>query len=111
MGISTHYYTIHGVKLDWNDDFNEAYDEVYDDEDTPFTLIDCMECEYIILGTPLFDSGDLRWGEDGETFAEIDLNALSDFERDYKQKFIEKFPEFSGLMNKPFKLMTLVHFS
>ena len=111
MGISTHYYTVHGVNLPWNDEFTEAYDEVYDDDDTPFVLLESMCGEYIILGTTLYDSGDLRWGDMKDTFVEIDLDTLPALESKYKQEFTAKFPEFASLVEQPFKLMTFVHYS
>lgn len=111
MGISTNYYTVHGLRLEWNDEFNEAYDEVYDVADTPFVLIDGMSGEYIILGKILYDSGDLRWGETEDSFVDIDLDTLPALESKYKQEFIAKFPEFASLVEQPFKLMTFVHYS
>jgi hypothetical protein len=112
MGVSTNFYTIHGIKTEWNDALSEAYDEVYDDEDTPFVLMDGMGGEYFIFGSILFDSGDMRWGfEDGDQFKEIDLSTLPDLEEKYKARFIAKFPEFKELMDAPFVIMTLAHFS
>jgi hypothetical protein len=111
MGISTHYYTVHGVKLEWNDEFNEAYDEVYDDEDTPIVILDSMSGEYMVFGKILYDSGDLRWSNFKDAFVEIDLNSLTDIEIDYKKEFIGKFPQFASLVEQPFKLMTFVHYS
>ena len=111
MGISTHYYTFHGVKLPCNDEFTEAYDEVYDDDDTPLVLLESMCGAYIVLGNTLYDSGDLRWSEVKDTFVEIDLDTLPALESKYKQEFIAKFPEFASLVEQPFKLMTFVHYS
>ena len=112
MGVSLNFYTVFGAKLDWNDDFNDAYDEVYDDKDTPFVLMDAMEGEYMIFGEVLFDSGDARYGfEDGDSFKEIELSKLADMEKEYKEKFIQKFPQFRDMVDKPFKLMTLAHYS
>jgi hypothetical protein len=111
MGISTHYYTMYGVKLDWNDDFHEAYDEVYDDDDTPTILMDSISGGYIMLGYTLYDSGDLRWDELEDAFVEIDLGSLSDLEIKYKREFLAKFPQFASLVEHQFKLMTFVHYS
>jgi hypothetical protein len=112
MGISTNFYTIYGIKVDWDDAFNDAYDLVYDDEDTPFILLDCMRGEYMIFGDILFDSGDARWGfEDGDSFKEIDLNTLVDLELIYRREFLTKFPEFVYIIDRPFKLMTITHYS
>ena len=111
MGIDTHYYTIHGVKLDWNDDFTQAYDEVYDDDDTPFVLLESMCGEYMILGNVLYDSGNLRWGETEDVFVEIDIQKLGELELQYRKDFIAKFPQFEKFVYGPFKLMTFVHYS
>ena len=40
MGININVYTYFGVKIDWNDEFLEAYEEVYSDNDTPNVLVD-----------------------------------------------------------------------
>lgn len=49
--------------------------------------------------------------EDGDDFTEIDLSTLADREEKYKQEFVAKFPTFAHLMDRPFKLMTFVHYS
>jgi hypothetical protein len=112
MGVSTNFYTICGIKIDWDEDFFYAHDEVYDDPDTPYVLFDGMSGEYIIFGEKLFDSGDYRYYfEDGDSFKEIDLSKLSDIETNYQQQFVAKFPQFKHLMDQPFKVMTLAHYS
>jgi hypothetical protein len=111
MGIDTHYYTMHGVKTEWNDDFAQAYDEVYDDNDTPFVLLESICGEYMIFGNVLYDSGNLRWGDMEDTFVEIDIQKLGELELKYRKEFIAKFPEFEKFMYEPFKLMTFVHYS
>ena len=111
MGVSTNYYTIYGVKLDWNDEFHTAWDDVYGDKDTPFVLSDGYRCEYIILGKILFDSGDQRGLEIKDSFVEINMDSLPDIEANYRAEFVAKFPQFAYLVDKPFKIMTLVHYS
>jgi len=111
MGISTNYYTVYGIKGEFNDEFFEAYDNVYNDDDTPTVLIDSMSGEYAVLGTILFDSGDQRYGEVEDVFVEIDMDNLPAIELSYKNLFITKFPQFASLMDTPFKLMTFVHYS
>jgi hypothetical protein len=110
MGTSTNFYTIYGVKTEWDDEFSQAYDEV--DERTPLILMDNICCEYMIFGTPLFDSGDARWCfEGGDVYTEIDISSLGDCEEKYKKAFITKFPKFAYLIEKPFRLVSLVHYS
>ena len=112
MGVSTNFYTIFGVKIGWNDDFHEAYNEVYNDEDTPFVLFECYGCEYMIFGEVLFDSGNARRGfEDGDSFKEIEWSSLAEMEAAYRVVFEKKFPAFYHLVNQPFKLMSLAHYS
>ena len=112
MGVSTNFYTIYGIKIDWNEEFNEAYQEVYDDPDTPYVLSDDMGGEYIIFGEVLFNSGDDRWGfENGDQYKEIDPTDFIDIEYYYKHKFVDKFPQFKDLITHPFKLITLAHYS
>lgn len=115
MGIDTHYYTVFGIKhnyddvpSNWKDD---AYEEAYDDADTPNVIIDSMSGEYIILGEILYDSGNLRWGDMEDVFVEIDLARLGEIEAKYKAEFTAKFPDFAELVNQPFKLMTFAHYS
>lgn len=115
MGIDTHYYTVFGIKHNYDDVPNEwkdeAYEEAYDDNDTPSVIIDGMNGEYIIMGEILYDSGNLRWGDMKDFFVEIDIDKLPDIEIDYKKQFAAKFPDFAELVNQPFKLMTFVHHS
>ena len=111
MGISTHYYTIYGIKTNYSSEFSEgSYDDVYNDEDTPFVLIDGMSGEYMVFGKVLFDSGDLRWGDTKDCYVEIDQSSLPQIEVEYREAFVKKFPDFEHLIEGEFKLMTLVHY-
>lgn len=111
MGISTHFYTVYGTKVPYDDEFGEAYDLVYDDTDTPHIIFD-GDGGYVILGKNLFDSGDLRWGEFTDMYTEVDIEELPAFEIEYKKKkFLEKFPQFPHLVEHPFKIITLAHYS
>lgn len=111
MGISTNYYTVYGIKHEWDSSFMEAYDEVYDDADTPCIIADAMGGEYIIFGHTFYDSGDLRWCDDLENgIIEIDIDDLATVAENYKAAFIAKFPNFKHLVDASFKLMTFVHY-
>lgn len=113
MGVDTNIYTIFGVKIDWDDDFNDTYDEAYDDPDTPWVLLDGMMGKYIILGKLLFDSGNIRWGlEDGDVYKEIAPDDLANMEQSYREAFNKKFPQFKDLIvDRPFKLLCITHYS
>ena len=111
MGVSTNFYTMFGVRTEWESTFADVYDEIYNDNDVPFVLMDSMGGEYFIFGEILFNSGDMRWGfEKGDVFKEIDTNALHELEIAYRKKFITKFPQFALLIDQPFKLMTFAHY-
>lgn len=113
MGIDTYFYTIYGVKTEWDDRFYEKYDVVYDDPDTPWVLMDGMGGKYFIFGKPLFQSGSLRWGfEEGDFYKELDLQSLTELEVKYREEFGKKFPKHVHLLgSEPFKLISLIHFS
>ena len=110
MSTSTNFYTIYGIKTEWDDEFSQACDKA--DEHTPLVLMDNIYCEYMIFGTRLFDSGDARWCfAGGDVYSEINISSLEDCEEKYKEAFIAKFPKFAYLVDKPFRLMSLVHYS
>ena len=112
MGVSTNFYTVLGIKLQWNEAFSEVYNDAYGEEDLPTVIMDGYAAEYIVLGSVLFDSGDMRWGfEDGDTFEEIKLEDLKDIEKEYKEKFVTRFPEFKHLLDESFSIISFVHYS
>lgn len=112
MGISTHAYAVYGVKIPWNEDFCDAHELVYDDSDLPDLIFDGMSGEYIVIGKILFDSGDYRWGfEKGDTYKTVDTSKLSEIERDYREQFAKKFPNFEHYLSQPFSLHVFMHWS
>lgn len=112
MGVDIYFRTVYGVKIEWNDDLSEAYDEVYDDEDTPYIELESMSGTYMILGENLFRSDNFRWIDgDGDSFKSIDPNSLSYIEQEYKEKFINKFPQFEHLIHAPFLIHVFVEYS
>jgi hypothetical protein len=118
MGISTHYYTVYGVFCPkTTDDMWEMGEKAYElwgsGEVFPVTVIqDGMGGTYTIIGKILFDSGDLRWGDTEDTFAEIHISSLYD----YREKAIAAFKEkmdskWWPLLDGEWKLMTFAHYS
>lgn len=111
MGVSTNFYTIYGFAINGiNEKFMDAH---YESGEEPFVLFDGMCGEYTIFGIKLFDSGDARYGfEDGQGFATTDISTLPDLKEDYKNKFIETFPEFKHYVEgKHWKIISLAHHS
>jgi hypothetical protein len=125
MGINTHVYTVYGVRLEWNDDFYEAYEEIEEalleefgynkraPEDRQIeAIIDCMGGEYMIFGPILYDSGDFRWCENMNNYQEIEEVGLFGKWLEYKKEFSKLYPEHVHLLEgKLVKLMNLIHYS
>jgi hypothetical protein len=116
MGISTNYYTVYGVHFPkTTEDMWEMDEEVYEkleDNDDVAVIQDGMGGTYTIIGKILFDSGDLRWDDGGDTYAEIHISALYD----YREKAIAAFRENMNskwwpLLDGEWKLMTFAHYS
>jgi hypothetical protein len=112
MGISTHYYTFYGVKLSYPEDenFTEA---LYEKSSTKFDyILDGMSGDYFLLGKILFDSGDLRWSDIEDTWVNIPLDKLDDYDKIWREGFQEDFPEYAQLIEgQVSKLITLAHYS
>lgn len=112
MGVNTHIYVMFGTKIEWDDAFNDAYEEVYNDISTPHVVFDGMSGEYMVLGEMLWNGGDIRWGlEDGEANKSIDINSLQLIEKNYKESFCKKFPNFMHLMDTSFMIQAFLHYS
>jgi hypothetical protein len=124
MGINTHIYTIWGIKTEWNDSFNDAYEEIEEQLVDEFgygkpqpsnrqvnVIMDGMLCEYMIFGRILYDSGDMRYWDDMNNYQEIDLSSLVDEEKEYKETFKKLYPDHYHLVDKPFKLINVIHYS
>ena len=112
MGISTHVYAILGVKIPWDEEFCDAHELVYDDDNVPDLIFDGMSGEYIVLGKILFDSGDFRWGfEKGDIWKTVDNSRFAEIEKNYREEFSRKFPKFTHLLTQPFELHVFLHWS
>lgn len=109
MGVSTEAFTFYGVKLDWNDEFAEAYDDYYDALES-VVILDGMGGDYIVIGAKLFESGDSRW-DAMSGFGIIDVNSLDAEKKAATDLFLEHMPEFSSLIEGEWKLMTFIHYS
>ncbi len=112
MGISTNIYTIHGIKIPFDESFNDAYDEVYNDLKINI-IIDGMSGEYMVFGIMLFNSGDIRYGlEGGDNFKELkSLEELIKPRDEYIEEFCKYLPEFRNLIDIPWTFFTFTHYS
>ena len=114
MGINSHYYTVYGVHMDWDEDFQDEYDQVYDDVGKAGVdvIVDGMCGEYIVVGKILFDSGDLRYSDYKDTFVKIDLDSLEDIKVNAMMELIEVMPKNAyRFAEADWQLMTLLHLS
>ncbi len=111
MGIDIHVYTVYGVKVEWNDNFVDDYDDVYDR--CPLNIImDGMGAKYLVFGKNLFSSPNFRWDDGGgDVFTEITVDQLSDFEAEYRAEFAKWFPQYTDLISEPFKIISFTHYS
>jgi hypothetical protein len=125
MGINVHVYSYWGVRTEWNEQFSDAYDELYDKNMEQYgynkepadaqveVLIDGMSGEYMVFGERLYDSGDSRWGEMVNS-NEVDIShgVLDQMRWDYMSKFKRLYPDqYEWLAAKPWRLVNLVHYS
>ena len=115
MGVDTRFITMFGVKIDWNDDFNDAYEEAYAADDynganLPHVIMDGMMGEYMVLGVSLLETESMRW-EAPTGFVEVDINDLDKDRKEYIEKFRETFPSFAHLVDVPWKVISFVHYS
>lgn len=109
MGVSTECFTFYGVKLEWNDEFVEAFDDHYEQLED-YVLIDGMGGDYIVIGAKLFESGDSRW-DAMSGFEEIDVSGLPE-RRSVAEKALEaEMPDYKHLWQGEWKLMSFVHYS
>lgn len=125
MGINTHVYSIFGVRTEWNEEFSEAYEDLYEQNIDRYgydkepasaqveVIMDGMSCEYMVFGVELYDSGDARWGEMlNANEVEINQEILDNMRTEYMEKFRRLYPDhYEWLAAKPWKLVNLVHFS
>lgn len=115
MGVNVHVYGVWGIKIAWNDLLNAAYEEIYeiyDNPQAPFALFDGLSGEYIVLGHKLFNSGNAYNGFSyGDSEVILSVDALAQLEADYKAQFKRMLPEFSHLMNTPFQIIMITHWT
>lgn len=115
MGVDTRFITMFGVKIDWSDEFSDAYEDAYAADDyngsnLPYVIMDGMMGEYMVFGEPLLETESMRW-EAPSGFVEVDVNELDKHREMYIQKFGETFPDFAHIVDVPWKVISFVHYS
>lgn len=125
MGINIHVYSYYGFRTEWNQEFSDAYEEVYEANIERYgynkepadaqieVLMDGMSCEYMVFGVRLYDSGDSRWGEmTNSNEIEISDEILAKMKHEYMEQFKRLYPDqYEWASSFPWKLVNFVHYS
>lgn len=110
MGINVHIYTVLGARLPYDSEFSEAHNKIYNIPTCPTLWFDGMGGEYIVIGTPLYYSGDARYGWDNYPGdKELEVSELETIEKTYKENFLAHFPDFEHMVKDKFKLVMFMH--
>ena len=113
MGVDINMYTFWGIRVPtYDEEFVEKYEEKYgySNRSKSGGIFDGMSGEYMVLGCILFDSGNIRYGELHEGFMQQDIRTIPALEEDYREKFLEDFPEYAYLLSEPFQIISFTHF-
>jgi len=115
MGVDTYFMTMYGVKTDWYEDFSDAYEEAYSADgyhgaNLPHVVQDGMMGEYMVFGVSLLETESMRW-EAPSGFVEVDIGELDKDREAYIKHFTETFPDFAHVVDKPWKVISFVHYS
>jgi len=108
MGVDCTIYLMHGVKIDWDDDLNEALndDPLYAAMNDSMVL-DAMGGEYMWFGN-ILASGDYAEAVDYV----LDPETFVSKEAEYRAKFKKLLPDFEHLIkDKKFEYHFFSHYS
>ena len=120
MGINTHYYTMYGIHRPYSDAISDKLYETdlyekFEKKGDCAIIMDGMCGEYMVIGKILFDSGDLRWSEEEDTWMEIfpTPKVLKGYKELAIEIFKEHFPEeeFAEMVTGTWKIITFAHYS
>lgn len=106
MGVDNTYYTMHGVVIH-DEDFIDKFMNDHDSIEVEH-VYDGMCGKYIVFGEILAvhdiysDDTDMR---------EIDIQSLFERREKYIKAFVEEYPDLAWVMEKPFKIISFVHYS
>jgi hypothetical protein len=103
MGVDTTYYTMHGVVID----DEEFIDKFMNDHDS-------IEVEHVydgMCGTYIVFGEILAVHDIYTNMREIDIQSLAERREKYIKVFVEEYPDLAWVMEKPFKIISFVHFS
>lgn len=105
MSVTVDFYSIYGIKIDFDESLNEAYEEVYNDPNCPWILVDAMTGEYMILGIEL---GSLRAYRDDEKI--VSTFDLHNEKKRYRRNFKQFFPDHGHLLDQPWTFIMKAHY-
>lgn len=111
MSVDDRFYTVWGIRgsfPEFGDFYHSEENETAREKGLQMPFLLSQGKDTWVFGIPLFDSGWSRWNwKGGDWFKEVPFPDLNQMELEYKAKFREKLPQFSSLMEFPFKLFTI----
>jgi len=122
MGININVYTIWGLKHPMDTSFRKEWGDIeehlferYGNRDYPesFQIRAIIGDNYVVVGHVLYDSGDFRYMDNMNEYAKLDIDPkeLRRLEREYKRKFAKLYPRHKYLVDQPFELFNMIHYS
>lgn len=108
MGVDTNFVTFYGVKAEWDDDFNDDYNEMYDSDELDLEVIfDGMCCKYMLLGQLLCYMSPYS----NQDTVEVNFDKLAEQKQRFIERFTELFPKHVHLIDKEWKVISLIHYT
>ncbi len=104
MGVDTTVYTIHGIRIPYDDKLTDILYER--DSLNEYYIADGMNGEYIIIGAIL-----TSFDQYSEGFEEIDISSFGDRRAKVIRKFKEEMPELVQRIDTEWSLFSFIHFA
>lgn len=109
MGVDVTAYTVYGVKIDYDNEFCDAY---YEDDDVnaamqEYVVADGMGGRYIVLGAKLFHG----CAYDDAGFEIIDISALQEKKEEAIMAFKKHMPGYAHMLDGDWQILAFMHYS
>ena len=99
---------------EWNDIEEHLYKRFgHKDYPESYQIKAIIGDNYIVVGNILYDSGDFRYMDNMTDYAKLNIEPreLRSLEREYKRKFGKLYPRHKHLVDQPFELFNMIHYS
>lgn len=114
MGIDINFYMVFGTRVSCkeNEGLIEKFEALTENGGKPIDyLLDFRKGEWLILGTILADSGNLRYGDFKDDFVSKKISELVHLENAYKMNFLKHFPEHYDAVRPHFEIMFVAQYT